>query len=81
MSSIFSFDSSEHFFLPDGGSSVKMEITDDKPEHCIPFLLRRLEAHQQKHGARAPPFFLGLNGVQGVGKTTLVGCFTVNRLS
>ncbi|KAL2866893.1 TDA10 family protein [Aspergillus lucknowensis] len=51
------------------------EIFDDKSEHCIPFLLERLKVHQAQHGnnpANAPPFFLGLNGVQGAGKTVLV---------
>ncbi|KAL4997502.1 P-loop containing nucleoside triphosphate hydrolase protein [Aspergillus recurvatus] len=51
------------------------EIFDDKSEHCIPFLLERLKAHQAKYGndpANTPPFFLGLNGVQGAGKTVLV---------
>ncbi|USW54030.1 Putative P-loop containing nucleoside triphosphate hydrolase [Septoria linicola] len=51
------------------------EIIDDKSEHCIPFILERLKAHQEEYaakGEKAPPFFLGLNGVQGAGKTTLV---------
>ncbi|KAL2832463.1 P-loop containing nucleoside triphosphate hydrolase protein [Aspergillus cavernicola] len=51
------------------------EIFDDKSEHCIPFLLERLKAHQTQYGndpANTPPFFLGLNGVQGAGKTVLV---------
>ncbi|OCK86023.1 putative Uridine/cytidine kinase [Lepidopterella palustris CBS 459.81] len=53
------------------------EIIDDKSAHCIPFLLERLDAHRKRHAAEKnegapPPFFLGLNGVQGVGKTTLV---------
>lgn len=52
------------------------EILDDKSEHCIPFILSRLEAHRAIHAkdttAPPPPFFLGLNGVQGAGKSTLV---------
>lgn len=50
------------------------EIIDDKSEHCIPFLLERLEQHRARYAndPNAPPFFLGLNGVQGVGKTVLV---------
>ncbi|KAL4733808.1 P-loop containing nucleoside triphosphate hydrolase protein [Aspergillus similis] len=57
------------------------EIFDDKSEHCIPFLLERLNAHQAQHGndpANTPPFFLGLNGVQGAGKTVLVS--TLNSI-
>jgi len=51
------------------------EIFDDKSEHFIPFILERLEVHRKKHNTvqNPPPFFLGLNGVQGAGKTTLVG--------
>ena len=52
------------------------EIIDDKSEHCIPFILDRLKLHREqyeKDGQSPPPFFLGLNGVQGAGKTTLVG--------
>lgn len=50
------------------------DIVDDKSEHCIPFLLECLKAHQQKYAGpnEAPPFFVGLNGVQGAGKTVLV---------
>lgn len=54
------------------------EIVDDKSQHCIPFLLERLRIHTERHrhanggAADAPPFFLGLNGVQGAGKTVLV---------
>ena len=58
-------------------SAHKMpEIVDDKSEHCIPFILERLRLHKEQHegrGQKPPPFFLGLNGVQGAGKTTLVG--------
>ena len=56
--------------------STMPESMDDKSQYCIPFILEQLEIHQKKHGGkhRAPPFFLGMNGVQGVGKTTLVSC-------
>ncbi|KAK6441452.1 cystathionine beta-lyase [Oleoguttula sp. CCFEE 5521] len=49
-------------------------IVDDKSEHCIPFITRQINAHQARYsnGGKAPPFFVGLNGVQGAGKTTLV---------
>lgn len=48
------------------------QIIDDKSPHCIPFLLSLLETHQSKHPDSTRPFFLGLNGVQGAGKTVLV---------
>lgn len=50
------------------------EIHDDKSQYCIPFILERLKVHQEQHlhSSNPPPFFLGLNGVQGAGKTVLV---------
>jgi pantothenate kinase-related protein Tda10 len=58
-------------------NTMAAQIIDDKSEHCIPFLLERLKVHREgDDGGR--PFFLGLNGVQGAGKTTLVSiaeCF------
>ncbi|KZF25404.1 P-loop containing nucleoside triphosphate hydrolase protein [Xylona heveae TC161] len=49
-------------------------FVDDKSPHCIPFILERLKLHQRKYGGdqHPPPFFVGINGIQGVGKTTLV---------
>lgn len=46
------------------------EIFDDKSPVVVPFILSHLEAHR----AESPnePFFIGLNGVQGAGKTVLV---------
>ncbi|OJD14282.1 hypothetical protein AJ78_05359 [Emergomyces pasteurianus Ep9510] len=50
------------------------EILDDKSQYCIPFLLDQLKLHKQKHAgdSNPPPFFVGLNGIQGAGKTVLV---------
>lgn len=50
-------------------------IVDDKSEHVVPFLLRLLEQHRnapRSNGEPVRPFIVGLNGVQGAGKTTLV---------
>lgn len=49
-------------------------VVDDKSGICIPFILRRLETHRQRYVGveNAPPLFLGINGVQGAGKSTLV---------
>lgn len=54
---------------------MAVDIVDDKSEHCIPFILDKIKAHcdyYKQEGTDAPPFFLGLNGIQGAGKTTLV---------
>ncbi|OLN97338.1 putative kinase mug58-like protein 1 [Colletotrichum chlorophyti] len=45
-------------------------IIDDKSPLCIPFITSLLEKRPPQDGTR--PFIVGLNGVQGVGKTTLV---------
>jgi hypothetical protein len=54
----------------DASSKQPPEIIDDKSPHCIPFILSHLSSHQTAHPGK--PFFIGLNGVQGAGKTTLV---------
>ncbi|EPE31331.1 P-loop containing nucleoside triphosphate hydrolase [Glarea lozoyensis ATCC 20868] len=48
------------------------QIHDDKSPHCIPFILSRLHTYQQTSKTPNRPFIIGLNGVQGAGKTTLV---------
>jgi D-glycerate 3-kinase len=50
--------------------AVAPTFVDDKSPHCIPFILSRLRVHQSQNPNA--PFFIGLNGVQGAGKTTLV---------
>lgn len=49
-------------------------IVDNNSEYCMPFIYSRLKAHNEKHAQNPnpPPFFLGMNGVQGAGKTVLV---------
>ncbi|KAI1491457.1 P-loop containing nucleoside triphosphate hydrolase protein [Biscogniauxia mediterranea] len=55
-------------------------ITDDKSPICIPFILSQLQEHRAAASdpsrpdaeKKKKPFIIGLNGVQGVGKTTLV---------
>lgn len=57
-----------------------MAIVDDKSQHCIPFLLERLRIHKEQRSTpdgNTPPFFLGLNGVQGAGKTVLVSRLSI----
>ncbi|OAQ63084.1 signal recognition particle, SRP54 subunit, GTPase [Pochonia chlamydosporia 170] len=45
-------------------------FTDDKAPICIPFITEHLQTHLSKSPNR--PLIIGLNGMQGVGKTTLV---------
>lgn len=56
---------------------------DDKTPICVPFILERLEAYRAStssspSSAADPgrPFIIGLNGVQGAGKTTLVSALS-----
>ncbi|KAK4450015.1 putative d-glycerate 3-kinase [Podospora aff. communis PSN243] len=56
---------------------LQSRVVDDKSPICIPFIFTRLAAHRKAQaqltdGAKPTPFIIGLNGVQGVGKTTLV---------
>ena len=46
------------------------EIVDDKSEPCISFILERLQNKRSRN--EEVPFFVGINGAQGSGKTTLV---------
>lgn len=70
-----SSDEPGEIYLADIALITMPDIIDDKSEHCIPFMLERLKIHQERHAGNphVPPFFLGMNGVQGAGKTTLVG--------
>ncbi|CAM1511322.1 Fc.00g088350.m01.CDS01 [Cosmosporella sp. VM-42] len=45
-------------------------FVDDKTPICIPFILNHLRKHQEL--SPDSPFVIGLNGIQGAGKTTLV---------
>jgi D-glycerate 3-kinase len=51
--------------------SIMSTIIDDKSPHVIPFTLTHLTAHLTSPNS-ARPFILALNGIQGIGKTTLV---------
>ena len=58
-------------------NKMPLELADEKAQYVIPFILKELEVHQQLHADRdadvkPPPFILGMNGVQGAGKTILV---------
>lgn len=50
--------------------ALQSRAIDDKSPICIPFILERLKLHRASDSTK--PFIIGLNGVQGVGKTTLV---------
>ncbi|KIH94801.1 Uridine/cytidine kinase [Sporothrix brasiliensis 5110] len=47
-------------------------IIDDKSPICVPFILERLTQYRKQNPDTQRPFVVGINGVQGVGKTTLV---------
>lgn len=49
-------------------------FVDDKTPLCVPFILENYEAHrkEQQEAGSTQPFIVGINGVQGAGKTTLV---------
>ena len=48
-------------------------IIDDKTEHCIPFILKAYEEHLvHRFQNKGAPLFVGVNGVQGSGKTTVM---------
>ncbi|KAF4126823.1 D-glycerate 3-kinase [Geosmithia morbida] len=47
-------------------------FVDDKTPICVPFILEHVKAHQQSSSDGHRPFIIGLNGIQGAGKTTLV---------
>ncbi|QSZ33774.1 hypothetical protein DSL72_005345 [Monilinia vaccinii-corymbosi] len=51
-------------------STTTAPIIDDKTPHILPFILHHLAPHQKAHPFR--PFIIGINGIQGAGKTTLV---------
>lgn len=49
------------------------EPFDNKTEHCLQFILERMRSgDKQPRAEEAPPLFVGINGGQGAGKTTLV---------
>lgn len=53
-------------------NNTPFPIIDDKSPHCILFILKHLRRIHQTTHLRSTPFFIGLNGIQGAGKTTLV---------
>ncbi|KAL5614626.1 hypothetical protein BROUX41_004725 [Berkeleyomyces rouxiae] len=50
--------------------------TDDKTPICIPFILSQLSTYSPPPTLPARPIFIGLNGPQGIGKTTLVSALS-----
>ncbi|KAK6005385.1 hypothetical protein QM012_008164 [Aureobasidium pullulans] len=57
---------------------MTIDIIDDRSKHCVPFILDQIRAHKQ--GLNFSPFFLGLNGIQGAGKTTLYQVSTLYKI-
>lgn len=46
----------------------------DALQICVAYVLERLRQHEEN--MNDAPFFLGVNGVQGIGKSYLVSCLT-----
>lgn len=55
---------------------MAVQFEDDKTPVCVPFILERLEAYRASAQDPNRPFIIGLNGVQGAGKTTLVSALS-----
>ena len=55
-------------------SKMPLEAESDSFHAVKSYVLKQLSIHREKHAATAkpPPLFVGLSGVQGSGKTTLV---------
>lgn len=47
------------------------EVVDDKSDHCITFILDHMSIKSSLNDHHSP-IFIGVNGAQGSGKTTLV---------
>ncbi|KAL8858453.1 MAG: hypothetical protein Q9178_004951 [Gyalolechia marmorata] len=46
--------------------------SNDTLQICISYILEQLRIHEESNDGKVVPFFLGLNGVQGIGKSSLV---------
>ena len=46
-------------------------VEDDKSNHCVPFILSHV-TKKSSDDTHQSPLFIGVNGAQGSGKTTLV---------
>lgn len=54
------------------------DASNDKLQTCVSFIvqqLQRRDLHSNSKGSS--PFFLGINGVQGIGKTSLVSPLSI----
>lgn len=50
-------------------------MPETKASYCVPFIqevLKELGKDRKDKAERHPPLFIGINGIQGCGKTTLV---------
>lgn len=45
----------------------------DTVQQCLPFILSRLELLRQAPGSKSECLIIGISGLQGCGKSTLVG--------
>lgn len=69
--------------VPVSSCIMPTTFVDDKAPICVPFILEHLASHRARHAKAdggqhsAPPLAVGLNGIQGAGKTTLVAALTL----
>lgn len=56
-----------------------LEESDSKLQNCVTFTVEQVKLRNLQTGdGGSPPFFLGINGVQGIGKTSLVSYFHIS---
>ena len=50
------------------------KLADDKSKYCLNFILEQYHIHepQKLRAPKTTPVFVGINGAQGAGKSTLV---------
>ena len=55
-------------------------VTEDRSDHCVRFILDCMSKNSSGNAYQSP-IFIGVNGVQGIGKSHLVRPSTCNKTS
>lgn len=54
------------------------DASNDKLQTCVSFIVQQLQRRDLHSNCKgSSPFFLGINGVQGIGKTSLVSLLSI----